>query len=169
MEEIMACIHSIWESAIKQADGIVLPKYLKIFWSTPPPAEARGTNHLITESAAKKIWQLLIHDSAGASVFYCLDSQRNDVSIAPSPSTHVMADFHADISLLLGPSYNPIRAQEGTSDFARVLMEDFSKIQFSSISQRGAVQNAANFQNSQFTEDSLRIFCSPHAPRSPLP
>ncbi|KAH2164954.1 hypothetical protein KXV74_006386, partial [Aspergillus fumigatus] len=78
VEEIMACIHSIWESAIEQADGVVLPKYLEIFRSTPPPAEARGTHHLITESTAKKMWQSLIHDSAGAGVFYCLDSRRND-------------------------------------------------------------------------------------------
>ncbi|KAF4219065.1 hypothetical protein CNMCM5878_003920 [Aspergillus fumigatiaffinis] len=78
VEEIMACIHSIWESAIEQADDVALPKYLEIFRSTPPPAEARGTGYLITESTAKKMWQSLIHGSAGAGVFYCLDSRRND-------------------------------------------------------------------------------------------
>jgi hypothetical protein len=40
VEEIMACIYSIWESAVEQAGDIILLKYLEIFWGTPPPAEA---------------------------------------------------------------------------------------------------------------------------------
>ncbi|GKZ63037.1 hypothetical protein AnigIFM49718_010768 [Aspergillus niger] len=78
MEEIMACIHSIWERAIEQAGDVVLPKYLEIFQGTPPPADARGTDYLITETTAHKMWDSLIHNSAGAGVFYCLDSRRND-------------------------------------------------------------------------------------------
>ncbi|RAQ66914.1 hypothetical protein COH20_007204 [Aspergillus flavus] len=78
VEETMTCIHSIWESAIEQAGDVVLPKYLEIFRGTLPPADARGTYHLITESTAKKMWESLIHDPAGAGVFYCLDSRRND-------------------------------------------------------------------------------------------
>jgi hypothetical protein len=172
VEEIMACIHSIWESAVEQAGDIVLPKYLEIFRGTPPPAEARGTDHLITKSTAKRMWESLIHGSAGTGVFYCLESRRNDVSITPSLSTHGMADFHTAISLILcflGLCYNPIRAQEGTRDFARRLMEDFSKTWFGSIPQRGTVQNTANFRNGGFTGNSLRVFCSPHSPRSPPP
>ncbi|KAH3535769.1 hypothetical protein KXW20_002722, partial [Aspergillus fumigatus] len=77
VEEIMACIHSIWESAIEQAGDIVLPKYLEIFRSTPPSAEVRGTDHLITESTAKKLPDSPPHDPARAGASYCLDSRQN--------------------------------------------------------------------------------------------
>ncbi|KAF7137063.1 hypothetical protein CNMCM5793_006914 [Aspergillus hiratsukae] len=78
VKEIMACIHSIWESAIEQAGDVVLPRYLEIFQANPPPADVRGAGHLVSESTAKKMWESLTHDSTGAGVFYCLDSRRND-------------------------------------------------------------------------------------------
>ncbi|KJK62593.1 hypothetical protein P875_00095224 [Aspergillus parasiticus SU-1] len=108
VEETMTCIHSIWESAIEQAGDVVLPKYLEIFRGTPPPADARGTYHLITESTAKKMWESLIHDPAGAGVFYCLDSRRNDHQrhLRLSPKGRLLSFTDSQI---LWPSTHDIR------------------------------------------------------------
>jgi hypothetical protein len=79
-QKVTQDIHSIWEQAIAQAEASVLPRYLDLFHSVPPPIEVNGAQQWVTELTAKKMWGVLSHVSKMKDLFYYPQTRQEKVS-----------------------------------------------------------------------------------------
>ncbi|KAE8371297.1 hypothetical protein BDV26DRAFT_134990 [Aspergillus bertholletiae] len=77
--QAVANIHSIWEHAIMQDEAKALPRYLELLRDHPSSPDARGAERLVTETTAKKLWAAICCEPMARGVFYCRESDQNEV------------------------------------------------------------------------------------------